>query len=190
MIRTLPKLFKFKTLRDWANGLTLFRAFAGIPLVISLSIGNIELAWICLFLAAISDFLDGRLARQAGGSTNWGAHFDPLFDKILLAGPLIWLSSTAFLPVWAVWLLISRELLISGWRASNKEESSASLGGKLKTNLQFLSLLLLLWPPGWGGIFISQTLNDLGWWIFWPSLIIAMTSALSYLKGQSNLHQN
>jgi CDP-diacylglycerol--glycerol-3-phosphate 3-phosphatidyltransferase len=101
---------------------------------------------------------------------------------VLIAAPLIWLASTGALPSWAIWLLMARELLISGWRSQALDGAPASSGGKIKTILQFVSLLLLLWPPGWIG---SSLLVQVGWWLFWPSLLLAMTSAVAYLKPRS-----
>ena len=53
------------------------------------------------------------------------------------------------------------------------------MGGKLKTILQFVSLLLMLWPPGWSAHALAWTT---GWWLFWPSFVLALTSALGYLS--------
>jgi CDP-diacylglycerol--glycerol-3-phosphate 3-phosphatidyltransferase len=85
-----------------------------------------------------------------------------------------------------VWLLLARELLISGWRAGQGRGGPASLGGKAKTVLQFLALLLLLWPEAWGlgqGMGLVTMLHGAGWWLFWPSLLLALSSALGYLWG-------
>ena len=56
------------------------------------------------------------VCRSGGGSVR-GARLDPLTDKILIAAPLLWLAAERALPLWAIWLLLARELLISGWRA-------------------------------------------------------------------------
>jgi len=60
----------------------------------------------------------------------------------------------------------------------------ASRAGKAKTVLQFSALLLLLWPTGWGptGGGLAAALQALGWWLFWPSLLLALSSALGYLR--------
>jgi CDP-diacylglycerol--glycerol-3-phosphate 3-phosphatidyltransferase len=119
----------------------------------------------------------------------WGARLDPLTDKILICAPLLWLAARGTLPLWAVWLLLARELLISGWRAGQGSGGPASWGGKAKTILQFASLLLLLWPDGWDtavsvpGVFgLVVVLRGLGYLLFWPSLVLALTSALGYLR--------
>ena len=106
---------------------------------------------------------------------------------MLIAAPLLWLASSAVLPLWAVWLLLARELLISGWRSQASDGGPASLSGKAKTILQFLSLLLMLWPSGW---IAAAGLQSLGWWLFWPSLALALSSALGYITPRSAPRQN
>ena len=169
-------------LRQLADGLTLLRALLGLPLIVALTAGQTALAWLLLLAGGLSDWLDGQLARRAGGGSIWGARLDPLTDKILISAPLLWLGATGRLPLWAIWLLLARELLISGWRATETSGGPASLGGKAKTLLQFASLLLLLWPGNWGGAALVNTLQGLGWWLFWPSLLLALSSALGYLR--------
>ena len=174
-------------MRSIANGLTVSRAVAGLPLILALQFDHQVLAWWLLLLAGLSDAADGWLARRSGGGSSWGARLDPLTDKVLIAAPLLWLASSGTLPLWAVWLLLARELLISGWRAQAADGAPASAGGKAKTILQFLSLLLLLWPSGWSG---SRSMVTLGWWLFWPSLLMALSSAVAYLRIRSGLHQH
>ena len=170
-------------MRQLADGLTLTRAVLGLPLIVALAAGNAVLAWLLLLAGGLSDWLDGLLARRAGGGSVWGARLDPLTDKILISAPLLWLGAAGRLPLWAIWLLLARELLISGWRAAETSGGPASLGGKAKTVLQFASLLLLLWPAGWGSEAAVQGLRQLGYGLFWPSLLLALSSALGYLRA-------
>jgi CDP-diacylglycerol--glycerol-3-phosphate 3-phosphatidyltransferase len=165
------------SLRRLADGLTVARALLGLPLILALSGGAAGLAWWLLLLGGLSDWADGVLARRAGGGSVWGARLDPLTDKILITAPLLWLGAQGSLPLWAIWLLLARELLVSGWRAAASSGGPASWGGKAKTILQFSSLLLLLWP--WSG---SDWAQLLGWWLFWPSLLLALSSAWGYLR--------
>jgi len=173
-------------LRSIANGLTIARAVAGLPLILALEAGWSATAWWLLLLAGLSDAADGWLARRADGGSSWGARLDPLTDKVLIAAPLLWLASRGemvpSLPLWSVWLLLARELLISGWRSQAGDGGPASMAGKLKTTLQFLALLLMLWPSAWAG---HGVLVRLGWWLFWPSLVLALISAVRYLRPQS-----
>ncbi|MFN9548002.1 MAG: CDP-alcohol phosphatidyltransferase family protein [Cyanobacteriota bacterium] len=162
-----------------ADGLTLLRGLLGLPLLLALQGQWDALAWGLLVAGGLSDAADGWLARRSGGGSVWGARLDPLTDKLLISAPLLWLGSTGRLPLVAVWLLLARELLISGWRAQQGSGGPASLGGKAKTILQFLSLLFLLWPAGWPG---SGWAWSAGWWLFWPGLALALTSAAGYLR--------
>ena len=184
-----------KALRRLADLLTLGRAVLGLPLLLTLSAGAQQAAWILLLLGGLSDAADGWLARRAGGGSVWGARLDPLTDKILISAPLLWLAAqpatAPHLPLWAVWLLLARELLISGWRSTHGSGGPASWSGKAKTILQFASLLLLLWPQAWtlgladlagGDLSPVVVLPQLGWWLFWPSLLLALSSAWGYLR--------
>ncbi|MFN5220775.1 MAG: CDP-alcohol phosphatidyltransferase family protein [Cyanobacteriota bacterium] len=170
-------------MRRAADLLTLSRAELGLPLLLALAAGAQPLAWGLLVLGGLSDAADGWLARRAGGGSVWGARLDPLTDKILISAPLLWLGAEGRLPLWAVWLLLARELLISGWRAGQGSGGPASLAGKAKTTLQFAALLLLLWPEAWGSAAAVSQLHQLGWWLFWPSLLLAFSSALGYLRS-------
>ncbi|MBJ7364238.1 MAG: CDP-alcohol phosphatidyltransferase family protein [Synechococcus sp. SupBloom_Metag_053] len=173
-------------LRSTANGLTIGRALLGLPMVIALGQGQASLAWILLLVGGLSDWADGWLARRAGGGSIWGAQLDPLTDKIFLLAPLLWLTQQQRLPLWALWLLISRELLISSWRGGQASGGAASMTGKAKTLLQFAALLLMLWPQKWLPPQVVSTIHGLGWCLFWPSLLLALYSALGYLKPKSN----
>lgn len=165
--------------RQLADGLTLLRGVLGFPLLLALQQGWGGVAWGLLLLGGLTDGADGWLARRGGGGSVWGARMDPLTDKLLLCAPLLWLGSTGRLPLLAVWLLLAREMLVSGWRAQQGSGGPASLGGKAKTVLQFVSLLLLLWPASWWG---SPWAWSAGWWLFWPSLVLALSSAVGYLR--------
>jgi len=148
-------------LRRLADFLTILRACLGLPLLLALGADQAALAWWLLLFGGCTDAADGFLARRGGGGSVWGARLDPLTDKILISAPLLWLAAQGRLPLAAVC-------------------GPASLSGKAKTVLQFASLLLLLWPAAWP---LAPQLWRLGWWLFWPSLLLALLSALSYLRA-------
>ena len=173
----------------WANTLTILRAIAGAQLIVTLSLNWLSISWLILLIAGFTDLADGYLARKAGGGTSWGARFDPLSDKILLTAPLIWLATKEVLPLWTIWLVISRELFVSTWRSKLKEGGEASSGGKAKTVVQFISILLMTWPPTWGNALLIASLHQIGFVLFWPSLVLAFSSALGYLRHESKSRQ-
>ena len=76
-------------------------------------------------------------------------------------------------------MLLARELLITGWRSGLSSGGPASTSAKAKTVLQFLALVLLLWPAAWP---LAAPLQSLGWWLFWPSLALALWSAVGYAR--------
>ena len=176
--------------RLWADRLTLLRAVLGVPVLLLLTSEQLGWAWLLLLLGALSDWADGWMARKADGGSSWGARLDPLADKLLISAPLIWLAAEQRLPLWAVWLLLARELLISGWRAGSSSGAPASWLGKWKTTLQFLSLFLMLWPTNWTPVPFTRVLRELGWWLFWPGLALALWSAFAYLRPRSAPHRH
>tara|TARA_Y100001968_G_scaffold313156_1_gene337064 strand:- start:29281 stop:29883 length:603 start_codon:yes stop_codon:yes gene_type:complete len=185
--KVMKLIFNNKSLlRITANFLTLLRGVLAVPLIISLESQQFLLAWILILIAGVSDLLDGYLARKAGGGTTWGARLDPLCDKIFICAPLIYLSSKGILPLWAVWLLIARELIISGWRSNHIQGAPASLLGKSKTILQFLSICLIFLPDNIVNYELYLFANKLGLILFWPSLILALLSAYKYIKTGSD----
>ena len=177
-------LFKWS---DIVNLLTISRILLGLPLILSLTYRRYEYSILFLVLGALTDYLDGYLARNKNCKTIIGAKLDPLADKILLLGPFIWIAHENFVPAWSIWLLLSRELLITGWRSNNSTGGPASTQGKIKTILQFASLVFLLWPNNWGSENTIYIINTTGYILFWISLIIALSSSIKYLITQTGV---
>jgi CDP-diacylglycerol--glycerol-3-phosphate 3-phosphatidyltransferase len=112
-----------------------------------LTVGNLVLL-ILFIVCAFSDFLDGYIARKNNIVTNFGKFADPLADKILvLALFVILLEQNNALKGWMVTLIFAREFIVTGFRviaASKNINIAAGWLGKIKTNLQFFSVILLL----------------------------------------------
>lgn len=137
-----------------------------------------------LFLAAVAtDWLDGWLARRTGTVSPFGKVADPIADKILVIGTLIALARTKDLdiPLWAVFLIVSRELLIGGVRVIAGTQGlvlAADKWGKRKTAVQLVAILLIL---------AALVLNDRGLAAAWmihaacPLTILCAILALSSL---------
>ena len=112
------KIISSKNFTIWPkiiNGLTITRILLGLPIIISLRNGNNDIFIFLILIAALTDFLDGYFARKYDHKSVFGARLDPLADKILLIAPMIWLVHENLVPLWAIWLIISRELLITSW---------------------------------------------------------------------------
>jgi CDP-diacylglycerol--glycerol-3-phosphate 3-phosphatidyltransferase len=144
-----------------------------------------RLALLIIFiLAALTDFLDGYLARKWKASSRLGALLDPIADKLIVALMLLYLAVlnvAAFLPV-AIILL--RELYIAGLReflALQGITMPVSGGGKLKTAVQMLAIALMLAQDALSTRFYPIT--SLGTPLLYLAAILAFMSAASYTRA-------
>ena len=172
------------------NGLTISRLLLGLAIVFALNNGSNDIFIILILIGGLTDYFDGFFARKYNHQSVFGAKLDPLADKILLIGPMIWLVHEDLVPIWAVWLIVSRELIITSWRSDISTGGPASIQGKYKTSLQFISLILLLWPKNWGSIYAINIINKIGYISFWICLLLTISSAIKYLINQKGPHQN
>ena len=172
------------------NGLTISRILIGLPIIISLKNGNNDVFIFLILIAGLTDFLDVYFARKYDHKSVFGAKLDPLADKILLIGPMIWLVHENLVPLWTIWLIISRELLITSWRSNKTSGGPASIQGKYKTTFQFTSIILLLWPKSWGTNHTIYIINKIGYISFWIAFFLTLTSAIKYIFNQKEAHQN
>lgn len=126
-----------------------------------------------------TDWLDGYLARRWSSVTTLGKFLDPLADKILVTTALIMLIPLGRIPAWAVAVLISREIAVTGLRAIASETGvviAASNLGKWKTFLQIASIVpLMLHYPFWGINF-----HVIGGAIFAAAFIMTIWSGVDY----------
>ncbi|HYU57064.1 MAG TPA: CDP-diacylglycerol--glycerol-3-phosphate 3-phosphatidyltransferase [Actinomycetota bacterium] len=100
-------------------------------------------------VGAITDGLDGYLARRYDSVTRTGQWLDPLSDKILVAAPVIAMTALDRFPWWATVVIVTRELAVSvlrAWLGTRGRAMPASWLGKLKTAAQLLAILLYLIP--------------------------------------------
>lgn len=139
--------------------------------------------WSLVFflIGALTDWLDGYLARRLDQVTEFGKVLDPLVDKLLVLGTLIALVELRQVPAWGVFLILTRELMIAGWRVNPQlKKSSVIMGanqwGKLKTVVQLLAIALLLAPLPELKLVAAVT--------FWFSVALTWISGLMYLWGQ------
>lgn len=133
------------------NKLTMFRVFL-IPFFVLFMIGNITdgndkyIAVAIFIVASLTDMLDGKIARKYNLVTNFGKFMDPLADKLLVCSALICLIDNK-LQSWIVIIIISRELIISGFRtiaADNGVVIAASWWGKYKTTAQMVMIIIMI----------------------------------------------
>ncbi|WP_071130459.1 CDP-diacylglycerol--glycerol-3-phosphate 3-phosphatidyltransferase [Enterococcus timonensis] len=105
-------------------------------------------AAIIFALAAITDWLDGKIARANHLVTNFGKFADPLADKMLVMTAFVLLVDLGKAPGWVVAIIICRELAVTGLRLLLVEESgevlAAAWPGKIKTATQMFAIIFLL----------------------------------------------
>ena len=181
------------------NALSFVR-IASIPLLIILasSSGRLMcfLAAAIFALAALTDLLDGYLARRLGRVTTLGRFLDPVADKLMVSAALIMLVSLDRAPAWVAFAIIGREIAVTGLRAAAAASTArlvieARIWGKAKTVCQTVAVLgLLLHYPylgldmhQWGTVFLYAALALTllsGWFYFreyWTVISLAGRSA-------------
>jgi len=191
--RPAPK--KPRTLREDAinlpNLLTMLRIVM-IPVVLWLlhdgrPVMNFWAA-IVYALAAITDALDGWLARRRGLESVLGKFLDPLADKLIVMATLVFMVDMGRIPAWAVILIVARELSITALRTIAMSEGvviAAGQGGKDKTALQMVAVLVLIvhhpYTIDFWFFSVRADLNAVGLVLLYLSLFFAITSAGEYL---------
>jgi len=116
-------------------------------------------------LAALTDWLDGYLARKLNQSSDFGAFLDPVADKLMVAAALILLVKLGRADAVIAFIIIGREITISAlreWMAKVGEAKSVAVSflGKLKTVFQMLAIVLLLHHDEWLGLNV-QVIGEL-----------------------------
>ena len=136
------------------NVLTVLRILA-VPVIVVALLGESPdgdlLAAIVFALAALTDGLDGYIARSRGSVTTFGKLMDPIADKLLIVAALVALVSLDRLAAWVAMVIITREIAVTLLRGLAVEQGvviSASWLGKVKTVLQVAAVFaLIIWYP-------------------------------------------
>jgi len=133
-------------------------------------------------LAALTDSLDGYIARSRKEISRLGVFLDPLADKLLIAAALITLVELQRVPAWIVVIIIAREFAVTGLRAIKAEEGKvipASIWGKAKTVSQVIAILLVMIAPLTDKIISFP----IGPWAMWIAAIITIVSGVDYFRN-------
>ncbi|MFX0539996.1 CDP-diacylglycerol--glycerol-3-phosphate 3-phosphatidyltransferase [Ornithinimicrobium sp. Y1847] len=134
-------------------------------------------ATIVFVVATITDWVDGSMARRNGQITAFGKLMDPIADKALMGSALICLSLLGELPWWVTVVILVREIGITLMRfvVIRRGVIPASRGGKLKTVLQAVGLILMLAPLG-------TVLGTLGLWVMYAAAIVTVVTGIDYVR--------
>jgi cardiolipin synthase (CMP-forming) len=164
-----------------ANGITLAR-LALIPFVIAALIAREPVRAAALFaVAALSDSLDGLLARRFGWTTRAGAYLDPIADKLLLSGVFLALGLSGAVPTWFVGLILGRDVLILAavmlaLLFTRIRQFPPSVWGKASTFFQILT------ASAWilAGASNLPLARQVAQGLIWPAATVTLISAVHY----------
>jgi len=174
-----------KTLVSLPNVLTYLR-IATIPLILVMltppaSQESQNTAFALFLVASITDYFDGILARRHNLVTSFGKLLDPLADKLLISAVMIMLIPHGKVPAWLVFLIIGRDITITGLRSIAASQGlilNSSRAGKNKMISQTVGLsFLLLSVPA-----IQHLLDAVGMAFLWLSVILSYWSARDYCR--------
>ena len=135
------------------------------------------IAGVIFIIAALSDLVDGKIARRFNLVTNFGKFMDPLADKLLVQSALLCFVANGLLPVWIAIVIMSREFIISGFRLVAADKGiviAAGYLGKLKTVFQMVMSVMLIFHfshPVW---LVTEQI------FIWGSLILTIVSLVDY----------
>ncbi len=168
------------------NKLTVIRILA-IPLFLIflyISKGVFRFLPLLIFAAAaVTDAIDGYIARRDNLITDFGKFMDPLADKLLTCAAFIAFVEIGYLSSWIVVIIISREFLVSGFRtlaASKGVKIAANPWGKVKTVFQMILIVVIL-------------LNYTGYFEFtnlWIGPLVAVVVLLTVTSGATYIYEN
>ncbi|MEC9400240.1 MAG: CDP-diacylglycerol--glycerol-3-phosphate 3-phosphatidyltransferase, partial [Myxococcota bacterium] len=175
------------------NILTLFRIVLIVPVCVLVFAGDpvsVFIAVLLFFIASLTDWVDGYIARRQGLVSITGKFLDPLADKLLVMAVMVMMLPMGRIPSWLVIILLARELTISGLRAIAATEGyviSAGAGGKLKTSFQMAGLLGLMVHYTYEVNFLFTTVkvsfHGMGLVLLIISAILSITSGYEYFRG-------
>jgi CDP-diacylglycerol--glycerol-3-phosphate 3-phosphatidyltransferase len=166
------------------NALTIIRV-AAIPIILILlfypeRIYQLITAFFFL-LVAVTDTVDGYLARRRGIVTTLGKFLDPLADKLLIVTALIALIPARGIPAWMVIVIVGREIAVTGLRGIAVSQDiviAASALGKYKTVFEVASIFFLIFKEE----FLSIDFHQVGMVLLWVALVMAVLSGIDYFK--------
>ncbi len=160
------------------NALTLLRLLA-IPVVLALLLAEADVAAVVLFaLAAVTDFLDGRLARRRGGvgTSYLGEILDPVADRLMLSGVAVVLAVRDLLPGVFVAVLVGRDVLALVGSLAFRGKIRVNKVGKAATAVLMAAVAVLMYWPG-----------IIGEIMFYAGLGLSLVAGLLYVRSVRRL---
>ena len=163
------------------NALTLIRILLVPVLVVALTVetpGGSTIAAIVFAIAALTDGLDGYIARTRQSVTTFGKVMDPVADKLMIAAALIPLVSLDRLEPWVAMVIIAREFAVSGLRIAAGQQGvviPASSLGRVKTVVQVVAVLALIAAPQHEAVWVQA--------LVYAMVVATVVSGADYFLG-------
>jgi CDP-diacylglycerol--glycerol-3-phosphate 3-phosphatidyltransferase len=145
---------------------------------------NVISMWIFIG-AAVTDWMDGWLARRWNQTTSFGAFLDPVADKLMVAAALIVLTEFGRIYALVALIIIGREITISAlreWMAQIGQSKSVAVNilGKVKTVSQLVAIPFLLFDDRLFGLFHTRPVGHV---LIWIAALITLWSMVVYLRA-------
>ena len=178
-----PMFFTVPTLLTWTR-------IVAIPLLVGVFYIGLEhtvqnwIATVMFIVFALTDWLDGFLARKLNQTSSFGAFLDPVADKFLVCASLLVLVHLRRADVFVALIIIGREIAISAlreWMAQIGASRSVAVHmiGKVKTTVQMVAIPFLLYNGMLWGVIDTGLW---GQWLIWISAVLTVWSMVYYLQ--------
>lgn len=150
-----------------------------------------------VFIGSMTDMLDGKIARKYNLVTNFGKFLDPIADKLLVVTGFVVLMDQSkevgnnLFTWWMLAIILAREFIVSGVRliaVENKKVIAASMWGKVKTTIQFITLLYLFvgiqYSPDASGYWVYAIIAEI---LVYATLVSTVFSGIDYLQKNKDI---
>jgi CDP-diacylglycerol---glycerol-3-phosphate 3-phosphatidyltransferase len=168
----------------WPNALTLLRALLVIPVVL-LTLKRTEasdwVAFVAFGVAALTDGLDGAIARRLELVSPAGQFLDPLADKVLVIVSMVALIHVGRFEMWAAVVIVVREIIVTTLRIAASRRGRgfpASVAGKMKTGVQLIAVLLSI---------VLGKGNPVRLTFLWLAVVLTVVSGVDYVRRAPKL---
>lgn len=148
--------------------------------------------WVSVVLfvvAALTDYIDGRLARAWKQESNFGRMLDPIADKLLVAATLLLLAADGSIRGWALWaavIILCREILVSGLReylATLRVSVPVTQVAKWKTGMQLTAIGFLIAGPAGDTLFSGRVVTYVGLTLLWIAAVLTLYTGWDYFRA-------
>ncbi len=184
MVHNLPMFFTIPTLMTWTR-------IVAIPLIVGVyyfpgltPAAQNDIATVMFVLFAVTDWLDGYLARKLNQTSAFGAFLDPVADKFLVCASLLILVHMNRVHVLVALIIIGREIAISSlreWMAQIGASKSVAVHmvGKLKTTVQMVAIPFLLFDGMLFGLIDTRVWGAV---LIWAAAVLTVWSMVYYMQ--------